>query len=302
MFFHTVNNIVVKAFDVIAQVLCVLKLIPGRTKVVDMLLSSSQFKAIFDEGDVNSSGSLSPEEVYILVLRLYILVAQYSLVVARQVPTKDDVKRYIKGKDGVSFEEFKSGFLLLSENIVFQLCAQLIFTLFLSPLLAMGIIFALKQLFFLFPYFLAQFWFIPSMFCNEQIGLLCFAATLNMLLVPYYLDYVFYIQKLRSPEVEHFVPDMKQFQPVPLSLSPLKLNTSPSPSPSLSPRASEVAEVVQGEEVVEVEKHGDGHKNRETETETENMKQMERKKCDDEEEEASVVSEPFKDEASKKDD
>jgi hypothetical protein len=40
--------------------------------------------------------------------------------------------------------------------------------------------------------------------------------------MPYYLEYVFYIQSLRNPEKVRFVPDMSQFQSLPSPLESLK--------------------------------------------------------------------------------
>lgn len=179
-----------------------------------------------DEADVKGHGKLGPEEVYTLVLRFYIFVAQYTLVVARQVPTREDVQNILShgnintDKDGVvGFDEFKTVILLLFKGVAIQLCAQLLFTMLLSPLLALGLMFLLKHLFAFFPFLLAQFWFIPSFLRNEKVGLLCFVPAINTLVVPYYLEYVFYIQSLRRPDAVYFVPDMSQFQAVPSALN-----------------------------------------------------------------------------------
>lgn len=195
--------------------------------MVNKIVSSPQFKQIFDEADVHSKGSLGEEEVYTLVLRFYILVAQYTLVVARHIPSREDVSNIVSNGDfnkdgGITFNEFKGLILMLCEGVATQLAAQILFTVLLSPLLALSFIFILKYSVALFPLLLRQFWFIPSFLRNDKIGLLVFVPLFNFLVMPYYLEYVFYIQSLRNPEKVRFVPDMSQFQSLPSPLESLK--------------------------------------------------------------------------------
>lgn len=224
---NTVDRAFLTTFDIIAWIYKLIRFIPYGRKVVKKCVDSPQFKQIFDEADVHDNGALGKEEVYTLVLRFYLFVAQYTFVVARHIPTREDVNNIIShgdiNKDGVlGFDEFKTVILLLCEGVATQLAAQLVFTVLLSPLLALCLIFVLKHLFIFFPVLLKQFWFIPSFLCNDKVGLLVFVPTLNALVLPYYLEYVFYIQTLRNPNKARFVPDMSQFQSIPSPLESLK--------------------------------------------------------------------------------
>lgn len=170
-----------------------------------------------------------------------------------------------KGKDdGVNFDDFKKIILLLFDGIAVQLVAQLLFTLVLSPLIALCLLACLRHTFFLFPFLFYQFFFVPQFLRNEAIGLLCFVPALNFLVVPYYLEYVFYIQSLRSgPDAVHFVPDMKQFQPVPFPF--------PSPSPSSSPSKVSVSLSLPSKESSELTTEVLGEDNEEKEEEEKEM-------------------------------
>jgi hypothetical protein len=217
------DSFFLKTFDVIAQVYYFVKLNPYGRKLVDKCISSPQFKKIFEEADVHGNGALGPEEIYTLVLRFYILVAQYTFVIARHIPSRDDVLGIIShndiSKDGViRFREFKTLVLVLCEGVATQLIAQLTFTVLFSPLLALSLTVVLKHAAVIFPSVAAQFWFIPSFLRNDKIELLCFVPMFNFLLLPYFLEYIFYIRSLRNPDKVRFVPDMSQFQAVPSPL------------------------------------------------------------------------------------
>jgi hypothetical protein len=223
----TADKIFLSVFDIIARTFSLIRRVPYGNEVVNKIVSSPQFKQIFDEADVHSKGSLGEEEVYTLVLRFYILVAQYTLVVARHIPSREDVSNIVSNGDfnkdgGITFNEFKGLILMLCEGVATQLAAQILFTVLLSPLLALSFIFILKYSVAFFPLLLGQFWFIPSFLRNDKIGLLVFVPLFNFLVMPYYLEYVFYIQSLRNPEKVRFVPDMSQFQSLPSPLESLK--------------------------------------------------------------------------------
>lgn len=221
------DKVLLKIFDVIARGYGLVRKVPYGGMVVDKCLNSPQFEQIFKEADVHGNGSLGLEEVYTVVLRFYILVAQYTFVVARHIPTREDVQNIITHGDlnrdgGIGFAEFKKVILMLCEGVATQLAAQTLFTVLLSPLLALCFMFLLKHTFILFPFLLRQFWFIPSFLRNDKVGLLVFVPACNFLVMPYYLEYIFHLQSLRNPNKVRFVPDMSQFQNLPSPLESLK--------------------------------------------------------------------------------
>jgi len=221
------DKVLIKIFDVIAIVCGFIRRVPFSGMVVEKCLNSPQFEQIFKEADVHGNGSLGLEEVYTVVLRFYILVAQYTFVVARHIPTREDVQNIITlgdlNKDGgIGFNEFKKLMLMLCEGVATQLAAQILFTVLLSPLLALCFMFLLKHTFVILPFLLRQFWFIPSFLRNDKVGLLVFVPAFNFLVMPYYLEYIFHLQSLRNPNKVRFVPDMSQFQSLPSPLESLK--------------------------------------------------------------------------------
>lgn len=241
---HGKEKLFLKCFDLLSRLCSSLKSLTYSRKLIDLFLSSKQFKQIFDEADVHGKGSLGNEEVYNFVIRFYLFVAQYTFVIARHIPTREDVadivSRHDANHDGaVDFEEFKLLFLLLCEGVATQLVAQLLFTLLLAPLLSLCLLFFLKHLFVFFPSLLAQFWFIPSFLCNEKIGLLCCVPLCNMLVLPYYLEYIFFIQSLCSPKKVQFVPDMVNFQLLQLSTEYAARGESDEGAEDIVPRSVE---------------------------------------------------------------
>lgn len=223
----TVDKMLLKVFDLIAGGYGFIRKVPYGGMVVEKCLSSPQFKQIFEEADVHGNGTLGLEEVYTVVLRFYILVAQYTFVIARHIPTREDVQNIITHGDlnkdgGVGFDEFKKVIPMLCEGVAIQLVAQTLFTVLFSPLLALCFMFMLKHTFIVFPFLLRQFWFIPSFLRNDKIGLLVFVPAFNFLVMPYYLEYVFYLQSLRNPNKVRFVPDMSQFHNLHSPLKSLK--------------------------------------------------------------------------------
>lgn len=227
-----VDRVFLTLFDCLAFVSNSLKSIQGGNRIVKRCLNSSHFKQIFDDADADGNGTLNREEMYTLVLRFYLMVAQYTTVVARHIPTRADVENVMTQNDEefvdengeVGFEEFKHVVLLLCEGVATQLVAQLIFTVFLSPLLALCILSLLRSLFDTFPILLKEFWFVPNFLWNDKVGVLVLVPLLNFLISPYYLEYIFHIQSLRNPSKVRFVPDMSQFQPVSSTLKVFRDN------------------------------------------------------------------------------
>jgi len=219
------DTILLKIFDCIAFLYELGR--PLGRRVVEKCIHSPQFKEIFDQHDTDGSGTLDADELYTVVLQFYLLVAQWTFVIAKHVPSRKDVLSIIThadvNDDGlIGFDEFKDVMVLLCHGVATQLVAQTIFTVFLAPLLSVGLLVAIKRVFALLPSLAAQFWFVPGFLCNDKVGIMLFVPLCNCFLLPYYLEYIFYIQSLRNPSKVRFVPDMSQFELVKSPLSKKK--------------------------------------------------------------------------------
>ena len=162
-----VDMILIRFFDIIAWIYNLFKAIPGGKAVVEKCVDSPKFREMFDEFDAKGNGVLEPDEVYTLVLRFYLFVAQYTQVVVRHVPTRQDVESVIlrcdtNGDGVIGFSEFRKMILLLCEGVTTQLSAQLFFTAVISPQLAVVLMWVLGKVATMFPSVWDQLWFYSS--------------------------------------------------------------------------------------------------------------------------------------------
>lgn len=172
-------------------------------------LNSDHFKAKlrekFDNADRSKDGKLDIDEIYTLVLYFYMLIAQNTNVIAKYIPTRDDIREIVAdivkdGGESVSFEDFEALSKVLFEGVASQLFLQLIFTVFIAPFLAIATMFFIKWICLLVPFVMAQFWFVPWFLRNNTIGAMILVPLFNAVLLPYYLEYFYEIRAIINPE------------------------------------------------------------------------------------------------------
>mmetsp|Transcript_3040 Transcript_3040/g.4645 ORF Transcript_3040/g.4645 Transcript_3040/m.4645 type:complete len:251 (+) Transcript_3040:79-831(+) len=191
-----------------------------------------KFRQIFEEADTDKNGVLDKDETYTLVLSFYLLIAQKTMVIARHIPTRNDVVELIKladiTNDGtISYDEFETLCIYLCEGVAVQLVTQLIFTVLISPFLAIGTLTLLKMLFVLRPKLQSLLWVAPQFLLNDKIGVMCLAPLLNFLLLPYVLECVYLFLSSRPK----FEMDLSKHQVLPVSPIKSIIGDVDSPSP-----------------------------------------------------------------------
>eukprot|EP00602_Paraphysomonas_sp_CaronLab_P010003 CAMPEP_0185038692 /NCGR_PEP_ID=MMETSP1103-20130426/34666_1 /TAXON_ID=36769 /ORGANISM="Paraphysomonas bandaiensis, Strain Caron Lab Isolate" /LENGTH=215 /DNA_ID=CAMNT_0027577239 /DNA_START=24 /DNA_END=668 /DNA_ORIENTATION=+ len=168
-----------------------------------------KLQRIFYEADIDHNGLLDKHETYTLVLHLYLLIAQKTMVVARHIPSKEDVVELIKLADiknsgTINYKEFKKLCLYLCEGVAVQLITQLVFTILVTPFLAIWLLHAAKWLLNAIPTLQLLLLAVPGFLLSDKIGVMMLAPMLNFLLFPYILEYVFLVLAQINPNHPKF--------------------------------------------------------------------------------------------------
>ena len=97
-----------------------------------------RLREVFADADNDNDGWVSHDEVYTMVLSLYLFIAQYTTINKLLVPTRGRVEEHdIMDADGngvLDFEEFQAMAILLVEDMAARVGTQMIIKSVLGPL------------------------------------------------------------------------------------------------------------------------------------------------------------------------
>jgi len=165
----------------------------------------------FEEFDVDKSGSLSKDEVYPMVLSLYLKIACYTKLANDTIPTRAHVEEVfaVSDADGsgmLSETEFEQFAKFLCQGLVMRITVQLFLQVVICPLLAV----------YLADYFtsLPALTEVLEVLCSKELyrslGKTLFTIILNMLLLPISMAsignlFIFYVGGERERQIKKII-------------------------------------------------------------------------------------------------
>ena len=154
-------------------------------------------KRIFDDIDFDRSGSLNELEFYAGVMAMHVWVAQYTVLAAKTVPTREDINRLFRLIDvdssgTLDYDEFTGVVVVMFQSVAMRVTTQIIIKLILAPffgaILVEICIGAFKDV--IDVYIDKVVALLPSLMLilNKTTGIAVGAAIVNTILLPYVID------------------------------------------------------------------------------------------------------------------
>ena len=154
---------------------------------INSLTSSVKFKAvlkqIFKDGDRNNNGAIEKDEIYEIILLMYLELAQFSKINKKLIPKKDYVyflfEKFDSDKsNNLSFEQFEALSIILLEGAVYGMTTQFVCGHLIGPSLSLIIVYVMS----FNPHQLVQF------LLKIDIIKMIIVTIVNMLILPYVVD------------------------------------------------------------------------------------------------------------------
>ena len=183
---------------------------------VDSKMFQDKLKEIFKETDYDGNGTVSHDEIYTMVLLLYLFVAQYTTINAKTLPTRARVEElyHIMDADGngtLDFEEFRAMAIFLVEDMAARIGVQMVTKSILGPLLGYVIV-ELVNTYLIFmgvDSHKKMALYLPKWIYNETMAITVATALSTMFLLPYVVSLIDRFMNIRAANY-HSVKALKE--------------------------------------------------------------------------------------------
>ena len=160
---------------------------------------------IFVETDYDRNGTVSHEEIYTMVLLLYLYVAQYTTINAKTIPSRTRVEDIYQIMDvdnsgSLDFEEFRAMAIFLVEDMAARVGTQMVVKSVLGPILG----FILVEILHTYLTFMGIDThkkisaYLPNWMCNEAMVWTLSTAVATMFLLPYLVSLIDRFMNIRG--------------------------------------------------------------------------------------------------------
>lgn len=172
---------------------------------VDSKMFQDKLREIFKDTDLDGNGTVSHDEIYTMVLLLYLFVAQYTTINSKTIPSRARVEDLYNvmdadGNGTLDFEEFRAMAIFLVEDMAARIGVQMFVKSILGPILGY-IIVELVHTYLMFmgvDTHKKMGLYLPSWLYNETMAIAVATALATMFLLPYVVSLIDRVMNIRA--------------------------------------------------------------------------------------------------------
>lgn len=172
---------------------------------IESKMFQDKLKEIFKETDYDGNGTVSHEEIYTMVLLLYLYVAQSTTINAKTIPSRARVEEIydimdVDDSGSLDFHEFRAMAIFLVEDMAARVMTQIVVKSVLGPILG----FVLVEVVNTYLVFMGidthkkMAAYLPKWLYNEAMAVTVATALATMFLLPYVVSLIDRVMQIRS--------------------------------------------------------------------------------------------------------
>ena len=120
-------------------------------RITNSVAFKEKLRELFKSADTSGDGTIDKNELYSMILGIYLYIAQFTIVAAKTVPTRSDMNILFDlmdiNHDGtLDFDEFECLSVMLFEDVAARITTQILVNVVAAPFLAVLLLEVIKEL------------------------------------------------------------------------------------------------------------------------------------------------------------